>query len=166
MSPIGTDDFWEDLLNFNEQGKVIPVIGKHTVTFGEHNEQLYPWLAVELVNRLEVNTARLTARFSLNDVARGPSGNAKADLSPKETNLLFTREYIPCALVAAALHEQDFLCFTLKKCVSSDMLDREIGMVVGLEIRDAPKLFTYVRYNAELSCEGLDALGLPEIDLA
>jgi hypothetical protein len=27
-----------------------------------------------------------------------------------------------------------------------------------------PKLFTYVRYNAELSREGLSALGLPKIE--
>ena len=48
MSPIGTDDFWEDLLDFIEQGKVIPVIGEHAVTFGDNNEPLYPWLAREL----------------------------------------------------------------------------------------------------------------------
>jgi hypothetical protein len=45
MSPIGTDDFWEDLLDFIEQGKVIPVIGEHAVTFSEGKEPLYPWLA-------------------------------------------------------------------------------------------------------------------------
>jgi hypothetical protein len=31
-------------------------------------------------------------------------------------------------------------------------------------IPDVPKLFTYARYNAELSREGLDALGLEHID--
>jgi len=38
----------EDLLNFVEQGKVIPVIGEHAVSFGEGNEPLYPFLAREL----------------------------------------------------------------------------------------------------------------------
>ena len=52
MSPIGTDDFREDLPDFIEQGKVIPVIGEHAVTFGESNEPLYPWLARELATRL------------------------------------------------------------------------------------------------------------------
>ena len=46
------------------------------------------------------------------------------------------------------------------------MLDREIGDVIGQGIKDVPKLFTYVRYNAELSREGLDALGLPKIQPA
>jgi hypothetical protein len=70
MSSIGTDDFWEDLLDFIEQGKVIPVIGEHTVSFGEGNEPLYPWLARELTTRLGVNGARLAATPTLNDVAR------------------------------------------------------------------------------------------------
>jgi hypothetical protein len=70
MSPIGTDDFWEDLLDFIEQGKVIPVIGEHAVTFGEGNEPLYPWLALELANRLGVTGARLAMTPTLNDVAR------------------------------------------------------------------------------------------------
>jgi len=59
MSPDGIDDFWEDLLDFIEQGKVIPVIGEHAVTFGDDNEPLYPWLARELANRLEVTCAPL-----------------------------------------------------------------------------------------------------------
>ncbi len=50
MSP--SDDFWEDLLDFIEQGKTHPVIGEHAVSFGEGNEPLYPWLARELANRL------------------------------------------------------------------------------------------------------------------
>ena len=70
MSVIGTDDFWEDLLDFIEQGKVIPVIGEHAVTFGEGNEPLYPWLARELANRLSVNGPRLAATPTVNDVAR------------------------------------------------------------------------------------------------
>jgi hypothetical protein len=70
MSLIGTDDFWEDLLDFVEQGKIIPVIGEHAVTFGEGNEPLYPWLALEMATRLGVNGTRLAATPTLNDVAR------------------------------------------------------------------------------------------------
>src|SRR5271166_4842666 len=70
MSAIGTDDSWEDLLDFIEQGKVIPVIGEHAVTFGEGNEPFYPWLARELATRLGVNGSRLTEKQTLNDVAR------------------------------------------------------------------------------------------------
>jgi hypothetical protein len=67
--PIGTDDFWEDLLDFVEHGKVIPIIGEHAVTFGESNQPLYPWLACELAKRLGVNDL-LAETPTLNDVAR------------------------------------------------------------------------------------------------
>jgi hypothetical protein len=85
MSPNGTDDFWEDLLEFIEQGKVIPVIGEHAVTFGEGNEPLYPWLAAELANRLGVKGPRLTAGSTLNDVAR------EYLLAGGERNAIYTR---------------------------------------------------------------------------
>jgi hypothetical protein len=85
MNPIGTDDFWEDLLDFIEQGKVIPVIGEHAVTFGEGNEPLCPWLASELANRLGVTCTRLSATPTLNDVVR------EHLLAGGERNAIYTR---------------------------------------------------------------------------
>ena len=85
MSPIGTEDFWEDLLDFIEQGKVIPVVGEHAVTFGEENELLYPWLARELADRLNVTGARLGATPTLHDVAR------EHLLAGGERNAIYTR---------------------------------------------------------------------------
>ena len=70
----------------------------------------------------------------------------------------------------AALNEQDFLCRIFGKCLQGDPLDRELGSMVdgsgafGSRGPVDPKLFTYVRYNAELSKEGLTQLGLGEIE--
>lgn len=105
-------------------------------------------------------------RMLLISVGTGASANAKKDLSPREMNLIYNAGKIPSALMAAALHEQDFLCRTFGKCLAGPMLDREVGDVIGQGIPNVPKLFTYARYNAELSREGLDALGLPHIDPA
>jgi hypothetical protein len=85
MSPIGTDDFWEDLLDYIEQGKVLPLVGEHAVGFGESNEPLYPWLARELATRLGVNGARLAEKPTLNDVAR------EHLLAGGERNAIYTR---------------------------------------------------------------------------
>ncbi|MBV8141228.1 MAG: hypothetical protein JOZ60_04195 [Verrucomicrobia bacterium] len=86
MSPsIGTDDFWEDLLDFVEQGKVIPVIGEHAVTFGESNQALYPWLARELESRLGINGTRLPEKPTLSDVA------CEHLLAGGERNAIYTR---------------------------------------------------------------------------
>jgi hypothetical protein len=56
----------EDLLNFVEQGKVIPVIGEHAVSFGEGNEPFYPFFSPGSWTRLGVNGARLAATPTLN----------------------------------------------------------------------------------------------------
>jgi hypothetical protein len=96
-------------------------------------------------------------------VGTGASANANSNLSPAEMNLIYNASHIPSALMAAALHEQDFLCRVFGRCLIGDPLDREIGDVIGQGIPNVPKLFTYARYNAELSREGLNALGLPDI---
>ena len=105
-------------------------------------------------------------KMLLISVGTGASANANSNLSPEEMNLLYNAGTIPSALMAAALHEQDFLCRIFGKCLAGDLLDREIGSVIGQGIPNVPKLFTYARYNAELSREGLDALGLGHINPA
>ena len=58
----------------------------------------------------------------------------------------------------AALNEQDFLCRVFGKCVAGDLLDREVWDMIGKRGPVQPKLFTYVRYNAELTRAGLNGL--------
>lgn len=99
-------------------------------------------------------------------VGTGVSADANFKLSPREMNLLYNASHIPSALMAAALHEQDFLCRTFGDCLAGGPLDREIGNMIGQGIPGVEKLFTYVRYNADLSRAGLDALGLQGIDPA
>ena len=86
MSSIGTDDFWEYLLDFIEQGKVIPVIGEHAVNFGEGNEAALPdGSPKSSPARLGVSGARLAALPTLNDVAR------EHLLAGGERNAIYTR---------------------------------------------------------------------------
>lgn len=93
----------------------------------------------------------------------GTSPAANADLNPNEMNLLYNAGSIPSALMFAALNEQDFLCRVFGKCLSGQPLDSEVGDMIGKHGPVQPKLFTYVRYNAELTREGLDDLGLNDI---
>jgi hypothetical protein len=66
---IPTDsDFWEDLLIFIEEGKVIPVIGESVVTFGDDDRNLYQWLAKRLAEKLQVPPDSLPDNPTLNDV--------------------------------------------------------------------------------------------------
>ena len=98
-------------------------------------------------------------------IGTGTSPKANTDLSPNKMNLIYNASSIPSALMYAALNEQDTLCRVFGKCLAGDELDREIGNLVGAKGPVGPsKLFTYMRYNAELTREGLDALGLNDID--
>jgi len=96
-------------------------------------------------------------------VGTGTSPQANADLAPDEMNLIYNAGSLPSALMYAALNEQDFLCRTFGTCLAGDPLDREVGDMIGKAGPVAPKLFTYLRYNAELTREGLDSLGLRHI---
>jgi hypothetical protein len=51
------------------------------------------------------------------------------------------------------------------RCLCGDALDRELGDLVGMKgPADPARLFTYVRYNATLTAEGLKSLGLARVN--
>ena len=78
-------------------------------------------------------------------------------------NILYHSASLPLALMFAALNEQDFLCRVFGKCLAGDPLDCEIGDLIGKKGPANHKLFTYLRYNAELTWKGLAELGLAYI---
>jgi len=94
-------------------------------------------------------------------VGTGTSPDARMSLDPDDMNLLFNASTLPSALMYAALNEQDLLCRVFGKCLAGEMIDREVNDLTACNgpLRADQKLFTYVRYNAELTREGLDALG-------
>jgi hypothetical protein len=98
-------------------------------------------------------------------VGTGTSPDVQRGLDPSDMNLLFNATTIPSALMFAALNEQDLLCRVFGSCVAGDPLDRELGSLMpGLgPLGASQKLFTYARYNAELTREGLDAIGCTTI---
>ena len=78
---------------------------------------------------------------------------------------------LPGALMYAAMVDQDTSCRFVGRCVHGAPLDREIGdmiprnengEIISLS-QDLGRKFLYARYNADLSREGLDAMGLNDI---
>jgi hypothetical protein len=104
-------------------------------------------------------------RVLIVSVGTGTSPDARSGLDPGEMNLLFNATTIPSALMFAALNEQDLLCRVFGDCRAGDPIDREVGDLVGSvgPLQPEQKLFTYLRYNAELTRQGLDGIGCPEI---
>jgi hypothetical protein len=64
------DDAWEDLLDFIEERRVIPIIGPELlqVDTDAGPRLLYEWVADKLAAKLGVDTSQLARPFTLNDV--------------------------------------------------------------------------------------------------
>jgi len=105
-------------------------------------------------------------RMLIVSVGTGTSPNVRDGLEPDQMNLLFNASTIPSALMFAALNEQDFLCRVFGDCRAGDPLDREVGDMIGSvgPLEREQKLFTYARYNAELTRDGLDLLGCRDVE--
>jgi len=96
-------------------------------------------------------------------VGTGYCANANKDLKPSEMNILYNASSIPSALMFAASNEQDFLCRVFGDCKAGDLIDREVRTMMGKQGPVSPKLFTYLRYDVELSRQELNVLCLKDI---
>ena len=78
---------------------------------------------------------------------------------------------LPSALMYGAMVDQDTNCRSIGRCVHGAELDREIRDMIPrdekaekiLLSQDLGRRFLYARYNADLSRDGLNAMGLPGI---
>ena len=96
-------------------------------------------------------------------VGTGDYAREQPDITPGQMNLLYVAKNTPGALMNAASAGQDMLCRAFGRCLSGDPIDREVGDLIGAAGPASPRLFTYMRYNPDVSREGLDALGLPQV---
>jgi patatin-like phospholipase/acyl hydrolase len=102
-------------------------------------------------------------RMLLVSVGTGAVPKANAHLRAEDLTLVYNVSSIPGALMFAALNQQDFLCRIFGECLAGPVLDMEVGDMCGKAGPAVPKLFTYMRYNAELTERGLGRLGLSHI---
>lgn len=129
-----------------------------------YNNPSFQSFLMATVEPYGVNWPAAEDKLLLVSIGTGTSPAANADLDPQEMNVLFNATSIPSAFMFAALNEQDMLCRIFGKCLAGDEIDREVGTLCDVKGPIHPKLFTYVRYNAELTRESLDGLGLREIE--
>jgi len=129
-----------------------------------YNNPAFLAFTMATLDRYAVNWPTGEDKLLVVSVGTGNAARANANLSPGQMHLLYQASNIPGALMAAAQYQQDLLCRMFGKCLVGDPLDRELGDLIGASGPVAPKLFTYLRYDADVSREGLDALELPEVD--
>jgi predicted acylesterase/phospholipase RssA len=104
-------------------------------------------------------------------IGTGAAAAVDEDVEDPNRGLLGNVAALPTALMYAAMVDQDTNCRLVGRCVHGTPLDREIGDMIPREAdgkmiplsQDLGRRFLYARYNADLSREGLDALGLNDI---
>lgn len=105
-------------------------------------------------------------------VSVGTGGAAKTldkNTGVEDLNLLHFAQNVPSALMNAASAGWDMACRTLGACRHGELIDREIGAMLQSSAStnfSGPKLFSYLRYDPSVTREGLDALGLHDVDPA
>ena len=114
----------------------------------------------------QVNWQSGADKILLVSIGTGVIANADDALTPDQMHLGYEIKTIAPALMYAAKVEQDFLCRVFGDCKVGLPLDREIGHMIGQRGPAQPKLFTYLRYDADLTQAGLDALGLNDVQSA
>lgn len=116
----------------------------------------------------QVNWETGADKLLIVSIGTGAAARENTALKPSDLHLLYNAASIPAALMNAASAGQDLACRVLGKCLSGDEIDREVGGLIATAggTWTGPKLFTYMRYDPNVTRKGLDDLGLPDIDPA
>lgn len=109
-------------------------------------------------------------RLLIVSVGTGHAPLSRPNLQPDDLWLLDHAKTIPAALMNAASAGWDMVCRVLGECRFGGPIDQEFGDMVVAAGDDAAanwtgaKQFAYVRYDPDTSREGLDDLGLADLD--
>jgi hypothetical protein len=121
-------------------------------------------------------------KLLLISVGTGAAPNLGMRPGDSMSNLVSTLSGLPGNLMYQMSVEQDIVCRTIGRCVYGTVLDRENLDLMAREghdelrmeellarpsvplDRDLGRAFIYARYNADLSAEGLKAIGLERLD--
>jgi len=111
-------------------------------------------------------------KLLLVSVGSGAAATLDEDVNDSGKRIWQNAWNIPIALMYSAMVDQDTLCRQIGRCIHGAELDREIGDMIprsdNNEIissdENLGRRFLYARYNADISRDGLMALGLPDID--
>ena len=118
-----------------------------------------------------LNWAAGEDKLLIMSIGTGAAASLVEDVEDPDRGLIDNVAGLPNALMYAAMIDQDTNCRSIGRCVHGAALDREIGDMIPRDdhqkmiplSQDLGRRFLYARYNADLSRDGLNALGLPGI---
>lgn len=95
-------------------------------------------------------------------VGTGAAATVHPKLRADKVTLPFNARNLPPVFMNGASVSQDLLCRSLGRCRAGQEIDREFGSRIDAAGIAGQNLFTYVRYNADLSDEALTAFGVED----
>ena len=93
-------------------------------------------------------------------VGTGSAAAVHPGLRRGKVTLAFNARNLPAVFMNGAAVSQDLLCRSLGRCRAGRPIDREFGARLDAPGLSGDNLFTYVRYDADLSDEALQAFGI------
>ena len=130
-----------------------------------YNNPAFQLFLMATLDRYNLKWPTGVDKMLLVSIGTGNVPDANQNLKAQDMNVLYNAQKIPAALMLAARIQQDFLCRVFGKCLVGGSLDREVGDMIGSVGALEEKLFTYLRYDVELTKKVLTQLGLPNIDI-
>ena len=114
-------------------------------------------------------------RMMLISIGTGAAAEVNRDLNVRGQLAPINAAHLPGVLMGGAAIDQDINCRAVGRCVFGHAIDRELGDMIprrpdpltGNAIplaEDCCRQFLYARYNPDVSRDGLNALGLNEVD--
>lgn len=116
-----------------------------------------------------LNWATGADKMLIVSVGTGSTAKARPGLQAEDLWLLDNAKNVPAALMNAASAGWDMACRTLGECRHGGPIDSEYGDMVCTPAAcnwTGAKLFTYMRYDPDVSAAGLRALDLTDIEPA
>jgi hypothetical protein len=98
-------------------------------------------------------------------VGTGSSAAVHPDLRRNRVTLPFNARNLPSVFMNGAAVSQDLLCRSFGRCRAGGQIDREVAARIDADGVGGTSLFTYVRYNADLSDRALIAAGVGDLQV-
>ena len=114
-------------------------------------------------------------RMMLISIGTGAAAEVNRDLNVRGQLAPINAAHLPGVLMGGAAIDQDINCRAVGRCVFGHAIDRELGDMIPRRLdpltgnaiplaEDCCRQFLYARYNPDVSRDGLNALGLNEVD--
>ncbi|MGR6963953.1 patatin-like phospholipase family protein [Geodermatophilus sp. URMC 61] len=97
-------------------------------------------------------------------VGTGSAASVHPGLHHRKVDLFFNAANLPAVFMRGASVAQDLVCRSLARTRAGGVIDREFGSRLDAEAPGGCPLFTYLRYDADLSDDALAALGIAARD--